>query len=68
MNHDERIGPGGDLDDSWWIRLQAYEKQTAPLAAYYGRLGLLHVIDAAKSVEEVGVQVLQSVKNVRGAR
>jgi len=34
--------------------LQAYEKQTAPLVAYYGRLGLLHVIDASKSVEEVG--------------
>jgi adenylate kinase len=57
-DREEVIGP----------RLHAYEKQTAPLAAYYGRLGLLHVIDAAKSVEEVGRQVLQSVKSVRGAR
>src|SRR5467141_3745885 len=57
-DREEVIGP----------RLQAYEKQTAPLAAYYGRLGLLHVIDAAKSVEEVGRQVLQSVQSVRGAR
>jgi len=57
-DREEVIGP----------RLQAYEKQTAPLAAYYGRLGLLHGIDAAKSVEEVGRQVLQSVKSVRGAR
>jgi adenylate kinase len=57
-DREEVIGP----------RLQAYEKQTAPLVAYYGRLGLLHVIDAAKSVEEVGQQVLQSVKSVRGAR
>ncbi len=49
-------------------RLQAYEKQTAPLVAYYRRLGLLHDVDAAKSVEEVGRQVLQSVQSKRGAR
>jgi len=57
-DREEVIGP----------RLQAYEKQTAPLAAYYRRLGLLHDIDAAKSVEEVGRQVQQSVQSVRGAR
>jgi adenylate kinase len=57
-DREEVIGP----------RLQAYEKQTAPLVAYYSRLGLLHGIDAAKSVEEVGLQVLQSVKSMRGAR
>ena len=57
-DREEVIGP----------RLQAYEKQTAPLAAYYRRLGLLHDIDASKSVEEVGGQVLQSVQSVRGAR
>src|SRR6266581_4841755 len=57
-DREEVIGP----------RLQAYEKQTAPLAEYYGRLGLLRSIDAAKSVEEVGRQVLQSVLSVRGAR
>ena len=56
-DREEVIGP----------RLNAYEKQTAPLAAYYGRLGLLHDIDAAKSVEEVGRQVLHSVQSVRGA-
>src|SRR6266849_10639472 len=49
-------------------RLQAYEKQTAPLVAYYRRLGRLHDVDAAKSVEEVGRQVLQSVQSKRGAR
>jgi len=48
--------------------LHAYEKQTAPLAAYYSSRGLLHVIDASKSIDEVRQQVLQSVKNVRGAR
>jgi adenylate kinase family enzyme len=48
--------------------LRAYEKQTAPLVAYYSRRGLLHSIDASKSIEEVGRQVLQSVQSVRGAR
>ena len=57
-DREEVIGP----------RLQAYEKQTAPLAAYYRRLGLLHDIDASKSVEEVRRQALQSVQSVRGAR
>ena len=59
---------GGELiqrpDDSEEVispRLKAYEKQTSPLVAYYKRLGLLHSVDAAKSVEEVKQQVLQSV-------
>jgi adenylate kinase len=34
-------------------RLQAYAKQTAPLVAYYKRLGRLHSVDASKSVPEV---------------
>jgi len=52
------------VDDSEEVigpRLAAYEKQTSPLVAYYKRLGLLHQVDAAKSVEEVKQQVLQSV-------
>ena len=57
-DREEVIGP----------RLQAYEKQTAPLVAYYARRGLLHTIDASKCVYEVGRQVLQSVLSVRGAR
>ncbi len=57
-DREEVIGP----------RLQAYEKQTAPLVTYYSRRGLLHAIDASKSVEEVSRQVLQAVKSVRGAR
>jgi adenylate kinase len=59
---------GGELfqrvDDSEEVispRLRAYEEQTSPLAAYYKRLGMLHQVDAAKSVEEVKQQVLQSV-------
>jgi adenylate kinase len=34
-------------------RLQAYQKQTAPLVAYYKRLGRLHSVDASQSVPEV---------------
>jgi adenylate kinase len=46
-------------------RLQAYEKQTAPLVAYYRRLGLLQDVDAAKSVEEVSRRVLDIVRGAR---
>jgi adenylate kinase len=34
-------------------RLRAYEKQTAPLVAYYKRLGRLHSVDASQSVPDV---------------
>jgi adenylate kinase len=43
-------------------RLQAYEKETSPLVAYYRRLGRLRDIDAGKSVDEVTRQVLESVR------
>jgi len=61
---------GGELiqrpDDSEEVigpRLQAYEKQTAPLEAYYRQRGLLHDIDAEKNFEEVGRQILHSVQH-----
>jgi adenylate kinase len=38
-------------------RLRAYEKQTSPLVAYYKRLGLLHDVDASKSVDDVKQQI-----------
>jgi adenylate kinase len=34
-------------------RLAAYERQTKPLAEYYRRCGVLEVVDAGKSVDEV---------------
>jgi adenylate kinase len=46
-------------------RLQAYQKQTAPLVAYYRRLGRLREIDAAKSVDEVARRVLEVVDGTR---
>ncbi len=49
-------------------RLNAYEKQTAPLVTYYRRLGSLYDVDARKSVEEVRQDILQCLANIRGAR
>ena len=46
-------------------RLAAYEKQTAPLAAYYRRLGRLRDIDASKSVDEVAKSILDFVRETR---
>lgn len=46
-------------------RLEAYEKQTEPLVAYYRRLGRLHDVDASKSVEEVRQRVLEIVRAAR---
>jgi adenylate kinase len=46
-------------------RLEAYAKQTAPLVAYYRRLGRLHDVDAALSIEEVKRRVLEIVREAR---
>jgi adenylate kinase len=46
-------------------RLLAYQKQTAPLVAYYRRLGRLREVDAAKSVDEVARRVLEVVDGTR---
>jgi len=63
---------GGELeqraDDKQEIvgpRLAAYEKQTAPLAAYYRRLGRLRDVDASKSVDEVAKRVVEVVSAAR---
>jgi adenylate kinase len=56
------------LDDREKIvapRLQAYERQTAPLVAYYRRLGRLHEVNASREVAEVSRQVLEIVRGVR---
>jgi len=46
-------------------RLAAYDKQTAPLAAYYRRLGRLKDVDASKSVDEVGARIVEIVREAR---
>jgi adenylate kinase len=49
-------------------RLNAYEKQTAPLVQYYRRFGALHDVDANRSVEEVRREISQLVSSMRGTR
>jgi adenylate kinase len=46
-------------------RLQAYEKQTAPLVNYYRRLGRLHEVDAGRDMNDVSQQVLDIVRKAR---
>jgi adenylate kinase len=46
-------------------RLSAYAAQTAPLVAYYKRLGRLHDVDASKSVEDVSKRVLEIVRGAK---
>lgn len=46
-------------------RLAAYEKQTAPLVAYYRSQGVLEDVDGAASVDEVNRQVLEILRRVR---
>jgi adenylate kinase len=46
-------------------RLEAYAKMTAPLAAYYRRLGRLEDVDAAQSVEQVSKRVLEIVSKAQ---
>ena len=46
-------------------RLAAYEKQTAPLAAYDRRLGRLRDVDASKSVDEVAKRIVEVVGEAR---
>ncbi len=42
-----------DQPDAIRVRLETYEKSTAPLAAYYEKKGLLYTISAAGTPEEV---------------
>ena len=46
-------------------RLAAYAKMTAPLAAYYRRLGRLEDVDASQSVEQVTKRVLDLVNKAQ---
>jgi adenylate kinase len=46
-------------------RLEAYAKMTAPLAAYYRRLGRLEDVDASQSVEKVSKRVMEIVSSAQ---
>jgi len=47
-------------------RLEAYERQTKPLAEYYRRQGVLETVDAAASVDEVGRALGEILKRAEG--
>jgi adenylate kinase len=64
----ELIHRPDDREEVVGPRLQAYEKQTAPLVTYYRRLGYLHDVDARKSVDEVKQDIQQLVSSMRGMR
>jgi len=47
-------------------RLAAYERATRPLADYYRRQGVLHVVDASASVDDVSRALAEIVKSAQG--
>ncbi|HXA56570.1 MAG TPA: adenylate kinase [Candidatus Acidoferrum sp.] len=47
-------------------RLAAYERQTRPLTDYYWRKGVLDVVDASASMEEVGYALAKIIRRVSG--
>jgi adenylate kinase len=61
----ELIQRPDDREEIVGPRLVAYEKQTAPLVAYYKRLGRLRAVDAAQGIEEVKQRVLEIVREAR---
>jgi adenylate kinase len=61
----ELIQRPDDSEDVIGQRLEAYEKQTSPLVAYYKRLGQLREIDASKSVDEVKQQLFEVVRGAK---
>jgi adenylate kinase len=53
-----------DLPETVRARLEVYERETAPLAAYYERLGALRNVDAAGPPESVYAAIQQAVGKV----
>jgi adenylate kinase len=51
-----------DKEETIRARLQVYEKQTAPLIAYYRSKGLLRTIDGVGGVEEIFQMIVQAVE------
>jgi adenylate kinase len=51
-----------DVEDVVKERLAAYERQTKPLTEYYRSHGVLEVVDASKSIEEVNKSVSEILR------
>jgi adenylate kinase len=50
-------GRSDDNPDSFKVRLDAYNRNTAPLLPYYGDKGLLTEVDGMRSIEAVAVDI-----------
>ena len=53
-----------DRPETVRARLQVYERETAPLVAYYDRLGILRKLDAAGSPDSVYAAIQQAIGKV----
>ena len=54
-----------DRPESIKIRLEAYERSTAPLIEFYGKLGLLMQVGATGSPDEIFERTLTGLESVR---
>lgn len=64
----ERLMARGRRDDNMVTirqRLKSYEEDTRPLVEYYSKQGVLRSIDAARTPEQVHVELLAAVDAVR---
>ncbi len=57
-----------DRPESIQVRLQAYQRSTAPLIEFYKNLGLLMPVDATGSAEEICARTLTGLWSWRGER
>lgn len=64
----ELIQRADDQRDAIAARLDAYDRQTAPLLDYYRRRGLLRSIDGTRDVERVAEAIRAAVAEIAGAR
>lgn len=46
-----------DNAEAFRARLEAYREQTAPVSAYYGEAGLLHVVDGMATIDDVSESI-----------
>jgi adenylate kinase len=53
-----------DNRDTVAARLDAYEKQTAPLLPHYAALGILHAVDGMADIDHVTAQIMAVLDNL----
>lgn len=58
----ELEGRADDSEEAIRTRFEVYEKETRPLIDYYAGMGKLLEIDAARSIEQVSLQLWETLK------